>query len=322
MKITLRPKGATDANSDVVLADGADRADDNVRGPARAEISVSIAVQPSAGIRAAATKFFSRANRSGSYSFTASRRFAALSDAGRFVLLHGTDCPAEGTLIFDFGDTEADPPGQLVLLLGACIRQIGPMQQTGVTIRTNYAVNYSLAVAADEDDVQDVVDAFYEQPSTLFSLRINCGCDDQVGDWLPDTYNYGGATNYGDPDQEITGLGDAPMRVYNSFVSNAYPNSIEYSIPLSPGKYDVTLHFLRLESPYADNTIMDVSLNGTNVWSGFKIVDWVGSPYQAFWRKWSGWDHGIGNFIVKAKGNAFGHNAVLCGIEIVESESE
>ena len=54
MKITLRPKGATDANSDVVLADGADRADDNVRGPARAEISVSIAVQPSAGIRAAA----------------------------------------------------------------------------------------------------------------------------------------------------------------------------------------------------------------------------------------------------------------------------
>ena len=79
MKITLRPKGATDSSSDVVLADGADRADDNVRGPARAEISVSIAVQQSAGIRAAATRFFSRANRAGSDCFVASRRFAALA---------------------------------------------------------------------------------------------------------------------------------------------------------------------------------------------------------------------------------------------------
>ena len=102
----------------------------------------------------------------------------------------------------------------------------------------------------------------------------------------------------------------------------ALQSAAQIEAALDPGKYDVTLHFLRLESPYADNTIMDVSLNGTNVWSGFKIVDWVGSPYQAFWRKWSGCDHGIGDFIVRAKGNGFGHNAILCGIEIVESESE
>ena len=42
MKITLRPENERDNANDVVLADGADRADDNVRGPASASISVSI----------------------------------------------------------------------------------------------------------------------------------------------------------------------------------------------------------------------------------------------------------------------------------------
>ena len=44
-KITLRPEGATDSSQDVVLADGADRSADNVRGPAAGTINVAIGVQ-------------------------------------------------------------------------------------------------------------------------------------------------------------------------------------------------------------------------------------------------------------------------------------
>lgn len=321
MKITLRPKGAT-SSADVVLADGADRADDNVRGPARAEISVSIAVQQSAGIRAAATRFFSRANRSGSYSFVASRRFAALADAGRFILLHGTECPADGTLIFDFGDTEADPPGKLVLLLGACIRQIGPMQQAGVTIRTNYAVNYSMAVAADEDEVQDVVDAYYAQASYLTALKINCGADDPVDEWLPDTYNYGGATNYYDPLAEISGTGEVPLDVYRRIVAKTYANSesrIEYVIPLNAGTYSVKLHFFTPSE--TNNYIVNVAFNGTYVQSGLDILAVAGGAYKALVREFS-YPHALGNLVLTVHPSGSGKIAMLCGIEITEVESE
>lgn len=152
MKITLRPRGAVDDSTDVVLADGADRAEDNARGPATASNSVSILVQSIPAIGAANSKHESRGNRSGRYAFRASRRFSSLDSAGMFMLLHGMECPAEGTLIFEF-DPAADQPR--ILLFGCALEQIGEMEQIGVTVKTRYSALYG--------DAAEVLPAYISQ---------------------------------------------------------------------------------------------------------------------------------------------------------------
>lgn len=313
MKITLRPKGATDNSSDVVLADGADRAADNVRGPARAEISVSIAVQPFQGIRAPAARFFSRANRAGSYSFIASRRFASQEAAGRFVLLHGSECPAEGTLIFDVGDAEATPPGKLVLLHGAAIRQIGPMQRVGVSISTSYSCQYSLAAEATADELQAAIEEFAD---LTLRHRINCGADAAVGTWMPDTYGYGGATNYHAADAAVENAGAVPLDVYRRYVACSYSptNKIQYSIPLSAGDYDVALHFCAFSG--AISYVQNIAFAGSNVRSGFDVSAEAGGVLKALVETITASGHAGGNFVITCTPSGSGKYAVLCGIEI------
>ena len=309
MKITMRPKGATDDSLDVVLADGADRADDNVRGPARADISVSIAVQPHNGIRADSARFYSRANRSGSYGFTASRRFASLEDAGRFILLHGTECPAEGTLIFDFGDTEATPAGNMVLLHGACIRQIGPMQQTGVHIATGYQTNYSLAAEVAADDVDDAIVAY---DSDLTVYKINTGADVAVGDWLADVGYTGGEVRHL-PDAEITNYGNVPIDVYRRYRVCSYPDSIVYTVTRIPGVYDVFLHLCAHYD--ANNYTVDIKFGGSNVASGYDIKAMAGGALKA---KVFSWTHTFTGtpLVITMTPNGSGRFGVFCGLEL------
>lgn len=311
-KITLRPKGATDSSSDVVLADGADRADDNVRGPARAEVSVAIAVQQLSGIRAAAARFFSRANRAGSYTFTSSRRFSNLADAGRFLLTHGTTCPADGTLIVDYGDE-----GDLVLLLDACLRQIGPMTQTGVTVVASYSASYSMAATAAEASVQGVIDAYAVSPiAPLNTLKINCGADLAVGTWLPDTYDYGGVLNYYWPDAPVENAGAVPLDVYFRYVALVHHpgKKIQYSIPLDAGDYDVKLYLCA----YTENLsyVMDIAYGGSNVSSGYDVSAQAGGFMKANVFSWPANGHPGGNFVITCTPSGIGKVAVLCGIEI------
>lgn len=309
MKITLRPKGATDDSLDVVLADGADRADDNVRGPSRADISVSIAVQPHNGIRADSARFYSRANRSGSYGFTASRRFASLEDAGRFILLHGTECPAEGTLIFDFGDTEATPAGNMVLLHGACIRQIGPMQQTGVHIATGYQTNYSTAAEVAAADVDDAIAVF---DANLVVHKINSGADVAANGWLADVGYAGGETRH-IPDAAITNYGDVPIDVYRRYRVCSYPDSIVYTVTMLPGLYDVILHFCAHYD--ANNYTNDIRFNSTYVASGLDLKAYAGGALKA---KTFTAQHTFagGALVVTMTPNGAGRFGVMCGLEL------
>jgi len=158
MKITLRPQGAVDDSTDVVLSDGADRADETARGPSGASISVSIQPQANRAIRARYEAYLYRKGRAGSYSFTASRRFADLATAGIFLLTHGMWCPASGTLIFEWSD---DAEQLKVVLCGCVFRQIGDMQQVGLTIKTNYAVSFSYAKEVLLADLQTTINQFY-----------------------------------------------------------------------------------------------------------------------------------------------------------------
>lgn len=306
-KITLRPKGATDDSLDVVLADGADRAEDNVRGPADTEVSVAIAMQQHNGIRADSARFYSRANRSGSYSFTASRRFATLGAAGRFILTHGHDLAAEGTLIVDYGDD-----GNLVLLHGACIRQIGPMQQTGVTILTSYAANYSTAAEVAADDVDAAIAAY---DVVKLTRKINAGADVDANGWLKDS-GYTGGTNYHNAAASIANAGSVPLDVYRRYraaVNSA--NAFSYSIALPAASYSVKLH---LCAHGAVEYIMNVAIGGSSVQSGLNVVTEAGGYLKALVKTFST-THAGGYMSIVFTPAGTGKYAVICGIEIVET---
>lgn len=308
-KITLRPKGATDDSLDVVLADGADRADDNVRGPADAEVSVDIAMQQHNGIRADSARFNSRANRAGSYSFQGSRRFSTNANAGRFFLTHGHDCPAEGTLIVDYGDSGATPPGNLVLLHGACIRLIGPMHQDGVHVGTSYQAKYSTAAQVAADDVDDAIAVF---DANLVVHKINSGADVAANGWLADVGYAGGETRHL-PDAAITNYGDVPIDVYRRYRVCSYPDSIVYTVTMLPGLYDVKLHFCAHYD--ANNYTNDIRFNSTYVASGLDLKAYAGGALKA---KTFTAQHTFagGSLVVTMTPNGSGRFGVMCGLEL------
>lgn len=275
-KITLRPEGATDSSTDVVLADGADRSADNVRGPAAGTINVAIGVQQFNAIRAESASFFPRGNRAGTYTFEASRRFAAMADAGRFMLTHGMTVPAAGTLIFDFGDTSATPtPGKYGVLFGCAIRQVGLPRRVGVHIVTSYTVNFSSAAEVDVEDLADEIETRTPkgivQPSTI---KTNCGGTSLKGtEWTADD-NYNAGTVAGGASDEVELADGTPAAVYARWREGA---EVVYEIDLPAGAYDVRLHFVELEEEAAAARVFDITVNESLEFEDFDIYDQAGA---------------------------------------------
>lgn len=271
MKITLRPEGATDSSTDVVLADGADRAADNVRGPAMGSNSVSVRDQPFNAIRAPRAQFINRENRSGSYQFKTSRRFASLPDAGRFMLTHGMTCPASGTLFFDFGDAEDSPtPGKLAVLFGVVIRQIGQFEQIGVTVIANYSCVYG---DADEVLLANLTTQIatrkslkLTKPAAPVSIKINCGGWADVDGWVADT-GWTGVTTAAGTDTE-TESPTAPLAVCQTCRKG---ETFTYAIDVPDGTYAVQLHFAELLATEAETNIFDVLINGVAALTDYDI---------------------------------------------------
>lgn len=232
MRITLRPKGALDGTADVVLSIGSDRSA-TVRGPSGASLSVSSSIQEIRPIRAEFARFAYRKNRSGSYQFTASRIFASLAEAGRFILVHGSTCPMAGTLIFDWSDLASDAK---VVLLGCVLRQIGESKQTGLHVSTSYSVQFSQAKEVMLVFLQDEIDAFYYGGAR--ARKINCGGPAIGEDWEADTHYDGSSSTYS-TESSFSGNGDVPEAVYRT----CRGNNPAYSIPLPPGVYNVKIHF-------------------------------------------------------------------------------
>lgn len=306
-KITLRPEIAGDASQDVVLADGADRADDNVRGPATGSINVSIASQPIQAIRADNAKFKGKGNRSGSYSFEASRRFAGMPDAGRFHLTHGMTCPASGTLIFDFGDTEATPtPGNLVALLGCVITQIGTPRQIGIHISTNYSVQFGMAIEVSPAELQATINDYYGYvPERL----INCG-GEESGDFEADA-EYDDETDIGATEEDITGYGTVPEAVYQTYRYGEF----SYAIPLPAGTYDIKLHFAEPLATAAEEREFNVSIDGEVELEDYDIYTEAGGAKEtAVVETFSAVAFAGGELIIAA--TAVTGDPLICGIEI------
>lgn len=268
-KITLRPIGATDSSTDVVLADGSDTSADNIRGPASGGITVSIRDQQFNAIRAEHARFIYRGNRSGTYSFSTSRRFASIAAAGRFMIAHGMSCPAAGTLIFDYGDTLSVPPGQLGVLFGCVIRQIGELRQSGTVVIGSYSVVFGDADTVDVGELQgEIVDRRRSTPApeTPEAILINCGGWAQTG-WEADR-GFSGTTGTDSTAAEIEGALDVPQGVYQFRRTG---DEILYSIALPAGQYSLRLHFCEIAATEAEVNIMDIDVNGAAFLEDFDV---------------------------------------------------
>lgn len=160
-KIIMRPATANDASSDLTLADGSDLAGEASFGPAKGAIDVQLGVQPIMAIRAPFGRFRPMGNRVGSYTFEATRRFSSFGAAGRYMLTHGMSIPQAGSIIFDYGDNEG-----FVALLGCVIRQVGLPRHIGVSVTTSYAISFSAAAeATDDQELEDLHNEFNDLES-------------------------------------------------------------------------------------------------------------------------------------------------------------
>ncbi len=234
-KITFRPEGAADDSQDVILADGTGDTE-SLRGIANGSAQVSLAFQPINRIRAEHAEFRPRGNRAGIYSFSASRSFPTIPEAGRFALSHGMKIQQAGTLIFDFGD------GVFTHLLGVVFTHIGPVEQLGAFVRTNYACSYSDAA---------------EVPRT--HIKINCG-EVSADGWLADTDLYGAGATAAAITDPIDGAGDElPQDVLRSC---RRAETLTYTIATPPGWYSLKLHFAEFAATAAEERTFEIYAQG------------------------------------------------------------
>ena len=289
MKITLRPEGATDSSTDVVLADGADRAADNVRGPASGSISVSIDVQEIKAIRAENAKYVSRKNRAGSYSFRASRRFERISDASCWILTHGMTCPTSGTLIFDCGMNT-------VHMTGCVIRQIGEMEQTGCHVKTAYSINYS------------AVSVILMDP-----IRVNCGGSALTG-WITDDGLYSGSGGTSFTEHDITNV--TPGYVGAIYQTLRWGANLVYSFNIPDGVYNLKFHWAEIGYDNVGDRIFKVIVNGQESGNLDVFASVAGVKYKALFWLWPLDVVVSGTGLTVSFVNIVG-GAMCCGIEVI-----
>jgi hypothetical protein len=294
MKVTFRPYGAVDESTDWVLADGSDRADDNARGPVSGSVSVSLSLQEFKAIRAAATQFISRDNRAGSWTFRASRRFASIPDASRFMLTHGMDMPSAGTLICEWDLNYS------VILTGAVVRQVGELSQIGVHVNTAYSVSYSGASVLP-----------------ITTIRINCG-GPTTGLWIADTGLYTGSGGTSSTTSAIlnhtaSGVPEAVMQTLR------WGTNLVYTFAVPDGRYDVTCYFAETAYTAIGARVFHVEINGRRAPSNLDILARTDSR-QFYTLRWvtSGELVEGGGGIALEFINVTG-GAMCCGIQIAPS---
>ena len=149
-------------------------------------------------------------------------------------------------------------------------------------------------------------------------IRIICGEDDPVGNFVPDPNMLDGSTNQARARIDVSASNAGPARIYQS---ERYGQDFTYSFPVPTNQdYTVRLHFAEIFDGDKGMRIEDILINGQLVLPNFEPFAAAGGMNKAVVREFKdvrpGRDGTIKIRIKAAKGSP-DQNAKISGIEIL-----
>jgi predicted alpha-1,2-mannosidase len=154
----------------------------------------------------------------------------------------------------------------------------------------------------------------------VFSLpiRIACGSDDPIGNFLPDPNMTDGDVNGAGTNIDTSAANAAPAGVYQN---ERYAQDMTYKFAVPPGKaYTVRLHFAEIFDDGAGMRIENVAINGQPALKDFDIFAAGGGQGKAIVKEFPGVQPDAdGNIAIRisAAPNSPDQNAKINGIEIL-----
>jgi hypothetical protein len=150
-------------------------------------------------------------------------------------------------------------------------------------------------------------------------IRIACGSDDAVSNFVPDPNMFLGKVNHSDSAVDVSVPNAAPEGVYQS---ERYAKDFAHTIAVPKGRsYHVRLHFAEVFDKGAGRRVENVAINGRPVLKDFDIFTAASGMDKAVVRDFAGiLPDADGNIVVRitAAPGSPDQNAKINGIEILE----
>ncbi len=153
-------------------------------------------------------------------------------------------------------------------------------------------------------------------------IRVACGVDDPIGNFVPDPNMTDGDTNGASTDIDTSVPDAAPAGVYQS---ERYAQDFTYMFPVpKDGAYTVRLHFAEIFDSGVGERLENIAINGKPVLTNFDIITAAGGTARAVVKTFSDIQPDAkGNIAIRisAAPNSPDQNAKINGIEILPQQS-
>ena len=149
-------------------------------------------------------------------------------------------------------------------------------------------------------------------------IRVACGEDDPVGNFVSDPNMLDGSTNRTRSKIDTSAPNAGPARIYQS---ERYGSDFTYSFPVPKNQaYTVRLHFAEIFDGQKGMRVEDIFLNGSLVLPNFEPFAEAGGMNKAVVREFKNVKpnrDGTITIRIKAAKNSPDQNAKISGIEIL-----
>ena len=150
-------------------------------------------------------------------------------------------------------------------------------------------------------------------------LRVVCGGDEPVGQFVPYPDIIAGGMNHADAHIDTSASNAAPEAVYQS---ECYGKDFTYIFPVpSENRYLVRLHFAEIFDSGVGSRLENIEINGHNVLTNFDILATAGGKNKAVIREFSDVTpdaHGNITIHIASTPDSPDQNAKINGIEILD----
>jgi predicted alpha-1,2-mannosidase len=150
-------------------------------------------------------------------------------------------------------------------------------------------------------------------------IRVTCGGDQPVGDFVPDPNIVSDCTNHADAAIDTSAPNAAPAAVYQN---ECYGKDFAYTFPVpAGGRYLVRLHFAEIFDKDPGNRRENIAINGQPVLTNFEILAAAGGMNKAVVREFPDIaPDAKGNIVIRisAVPDSPDQNAKISGIEILK----